>query len=112
VWNRNYQRKRSAQEKRDRATIEGRIIEIVKTEPACHTSLTLYQALQGEGYPIRMVERAVEDLLRGHILMRRWQDLTLMLREEEDNPFARRLHDVEGQPEERRSTLLSELRRS
>jgi hypothetical protein len=95
AWNREYQRKRSAGERKDRATVEGRIIDIVREQPGQHNTLSLYALLREEGFPLRMVDRAVEDLLRGQILMRRWQDLTLILEEEEDNPFARELLNVE-----------------
>jgi len=95
AWNRAYQRKRSAGERKDRATVEGRIIDIVREQPSQHSTLSLYALLREEGFPLRMVERAIEDLLRGHILTRRWQDRTLVLQEGEDNPFARKLLAVE-----------------
>jgi hypothetical protein len=68
TWNRNYQRERSAKATTVRAALEERIIALVKEHPITYSPFSLYEVLRPEGYPAKMVDRAVEDLLRTRVL--------------------------------------------
>jgi hypothetical protein len=68
TWNRNYQRERSAKATTVRATLEERIIVLVKEQPILHSPFSLYEILRPEGYPAKLVDRAVDDLLRTRVL--------------------------------------------
>jgi hypothetical protein len=68
AWNRTYQRERSAKATTVRATLEERIIALVKEQPILHSPFSLYEVLRSEGYPAKMVTRAVDDLLKTRVL--------------------------------------------
>ena len=96
AWNREYQRRRSAAERHTRVELEATIIATVRQEPGRHDVLSLYERLRADNYPVKMVARAANDLLRVGILLWDWRAIPsrLVLSEEPDNPFARTSHQA------------------
>jgi hypothetical protein len=66
-WNRDYQRRRAAEERAAEASLEDQILALIEQHGE-HTTYSLYVFLRSRGHPFRLVRKAISELVRGGLL--------------------------------------------